>query len=180
MKTWAVIWSVMACWTAGSEASGVTVATYRSVSVTWLRVQMATTDSGASTQATTIMRVATIVRQRWRPTRLAPWVGSASAPLAACSWRRTWARRVAFSARSRSSSARSSAVRVGFSDMGATVLVFASRLCAVTAASPNTGAPASPEAGDFAGGIIPSGVIPPTQGAARIEPTAAGGERDRC
>jgi hypothetical protein len=30
VKTWAVIWAVMACWIAGSEASGVIVATYRS------------------------------------------------------------------------------------------------------------------------------------------------------
>ena len=59
----------MAFWMAGSLARGVTVATYRSVLVTWLRVQMAATDSGASTQATTIRRVATIDRQRWRPTR---------------------------------------------------------------------------------------------------------------
>src|SRR5215218_5946593 len=50
--------------TAWLSARGATVATYRSVLVTWLRVQMAATDSGASTQATTISRVATIVRQR--------------------------------------------------------------------------------------------------------------------
>ena len=103
--------------------------------VTWLRVQMATTDSGASTQATTIRRVATIDRQRWRPTRPAPGVGSVSVP-AAPSWP-IRARRAAFSARNRSSSARSSAVRVGFSDMGATVLVFASRLCGLSGSLPD-------------------------------------------
>src|SRR5215216_4468790 len=56
----------MAFLMAGSLASGLTVATYRSVLVTWLRVHTATTDSGASTQATTISSVATTVRQRWR------------------------------------------------------------------------------------------------------------------
>src|SRR4029450_11484281 len=87
----------MACWIAGSEASGVIVATYRSLLGTWLRVQMATTDSGASTQATTIMRVATSDRQRWRPTRPAPGVGSVSVPAAPS--RPIRARKAAVSAR---------------------------------------------------------------------------------
>gem|GEM_PF-7014996 len=41
----------MACWIAGSLASGATVATYRSVLATWLRVQTATTDSAFSARS---------------------------------------------------------------------------------------------------------------------------------
>jgi hypothetical protein len=63
-----VIWSAMACWMAGSAASGATVRTYRSVLVTWLRAQTATPASGASTQPTTISKLATIVRHRCRAT----------------------------------------------------------------------------------------------------------------
>ena len=42
---------VTAACTAGSDASGATVCTYRSVSATWLRAQTATTASGASRAA---------------------------------------------------------------------------------------------------------------------------------
>jgi hypothetical protein len=61
-----VIWSAMACWMAGSAASGATVRTDRSVLVTWLRAHTATPPSGASTQPSTISTTATIVRQRCR------------------------------------------------------------------------------------------------------------------
>ena len=72
-------------------------------------------------------------RQRWRATGAAPGTGSVSAPAApsAPSWP-IRARRAAFSARKRSSSARSAAERLEFSVMAGTVLVSTSRLCAVT------------------------------------------------
>ena len=69
-------------------------------------------------------------RQRWRATGAAPGTGSVSAP-AAPSWH-IRARRAVFSARKRSSSARSAAERLEFSVMAGTVLVSTSRLCAVT------------------------------------------------
>jgi hypothetical protein len=77
VKTWVVIWSVIACWIAGSEASGVIVATYRSELVTWLRAHTATPASGASTHPSTISRTATMVRHRWRPPGRGGW-GAAS------------------------------------------------------------------------------------------------------
>src|SRR5215211_8180317 len=96
---------------AGSLASGATVATYRSVLVTWLRAHTATPASGASTQPSTISSAATTVRQRCRAARpVAP-------PPAVASGCRTWRRRVATSARSRSSSARSSPVRAPWPSM---------------------------------------------------------------
>jgi hypothetical protein len=64
VKTWAVIWSAMAFWMAGSLARGLTVATYRSVLVTWLRAHTATPASGASTLPSTISSAATTVRHR--------------------------------------------------------------------------------------------------------------------
>ena len=59
----------------------------------------------------------------------------------------TWARRAAFSARNRSSSARSPSVRVGFWDIGGTVLVCASRLPGVPGNLPDGPRSASPQAG---------------------------------
>lgn len=69
----------------------------------WLRVQIATTDNGASTHATTMSRVATIVRHRWRAPR--PTAADRPLPAAAACW--ACERRVVTSARSRCSSARS-------------------------------------------------------------------------
>src|SRR4029453_6127964 len=78
----------MARWMAGSLARGVTVATYRSVLVTWLRAQTATPASGASTQPITISSTATIVRHRCRRARPVPAASAASAPSAAApGWR---------------------------------------------------------------------------------------------
>src|SRR5215212_5383390 len=95
----------MAFWMAGSLASGATVATYRSVSVTWLRAHTATPASGASTQPSTINNTTMTVRHRCRT------AGPVTPPPAVASGCRTWTRRAATSARSRCSSARSSPVR---------------------------------------------------------------------
>src|SRR5918993_1674842 len=132
----------MAAWMAGSEASGLTVATYRSVLVTWLRVQIAATDSGASTQPTTISSVATMVRHRCRPPPAA--VGRPALPPCPCPC--TCERRVVTSARSRSSSVRSSMLSVVSSAIGGTVLPLLRTVA--PAASPIVPGRASPTVGD--------------------------------
>lgn len=58
--------SATASWTAGSEASGATVSTYRSVSPTWSDAQAATTESGASRQPRTMRTAARQERPRCR------------------------------------------------------------------------------------------------------------------
>ena len=92
-KTVVVIRLVSASCTEGSAASGRTVSTNRSVSDTWLWVHTATSDTGTNTQPSTSSTTAMTDRQRMRRR------GG-----------RVPARSVEFSRRSRSSSARSSAV----------------------------------------------------------------------
>src|SRR5918994_5421994 len=132
----------MAAWMAGSEASGLTVATCRSVLVTWLRVQIAATDSGASTQPTTISGGPTLAPPRCRPPPAA--VGRPALPLCPCPC--TCERRVVTSARSRSSSVRSSMLSVVSSAIGGTVLPLLRTVA--PAASPIVPGRASPTVGD--------------------------------
>ena len=91
-----------------------------------------------------------MVRHRCRPPTAAPGRVSLAPPACTCE------HRVATSLRSRSSPARSSAERLGVSDMADTVLVCMSRCLAFPAAWPTSWDPASPEAGDFVegGGIV--------------------------
>src|SRR6266496_2763736 len=117
-KTLAVIRSVRACWMAGSLASGAIVRTYRSVLVTWFLVHTATTDSGASTQASTMSRLARAVRHRCRAARSAAAMGAL--PDSLCC--RSRERRLATSARSRSTSAPSSSLAAGASGISVTIL----------------------------------------------------------
>ena len=101
---------VMASWIAGSWARGATVSTYRSVSVTWLRAQTEVTESGASRQAIRMSSTAPTVRPQRLADRAGRRAGGDPEPASSRSW--------ATSARSRSSSARSSVSRTCVSSVG--------------------------------------------------------------
>src|SRR6266699_1157328 len=140
-KTLAVIRSVRACWMAGSLASGAIVRTYRSVLVTWFLVHTATTDSGASTQASTMSRLARAVRHRCRAARSAAAMGAL--PDSLCC--RSRERRLATSARSRSTSAPSSSLAAGASGISVTIPLPVRRARAPSPVAPD---PSSPTLGE--------------------------------
>ena len=143
----AVILALSALCTAGSWMSGSMLATNRSVLVTWLAAHTPSTETGASTQPRTMSSAETGARQRPRACL------AGSGPVAARP------RRSLTSARSRSSSSRSSCVpgSVPGSVSGAVSGVRAAGTAAAALAPAGSAPAASPwRAAGTSGGTVPA------------------------